>query len=61
MEVGHLENGQTLYRDYGSDRSRSDNDILTYYTFDYAGRSANAYTTDTSNRIWGASKRFTPG
>ena len=61
VEVGHLENGQTLYRDYGSDRSRSDNDILTYYTFDYAGRSANAYTTDTSNRIWGASNAVHSG
>ncbi len=61
VEVGHLENGQTLYRDYGSDRIKNDNDILTYYTFDYAGRSANAYTTDTANRIWGASNAVHSG
>ncbi|MDY4220226.1 MAG: hypothetical protein SOY32_07395, partial [Candidatus Faecousia sp.] len=61
VDVEHLENGQTLYRDYGNDRVRNDNDILTYYTFDYAGRSANAYTTDTSNRIWGASNAVHSG
>ena len=61
VEVGHLENGQTLYRDYGIDREKNSNDILTYYTFDYAGRSANAYTTDTSNRIWGASNAVYSG
>lgn len=47
VSVGHLENGQTFYRDYGSNRIEDDDDILTYYTFDYAGRSANVYTTGT--------------
>ncbi len=61
VEVGHLENGQTLYRDYGKNRVKDSDDILTYYTFDYAGRSANAYTTDTSNRIWGASNAVHSG
>lgn len=61
VEVGHLENRQTLYRDYGNDREESGDDILTYYTFDYAGRSANAYTTDTYNRILGASNAVHSG
>ena len=61
VSVGHLENGQTFYRDYGSNRIEDDDDILTYYTFDYAGRSANVYTTDTSNRIRGASNAVYSG
>lgn len=61
VEVGHLENGQALYRDYGTDRTESSDDILTYYTFDYAGRSANAYTTDVNQRILGASNAVYSG
>ena len=61
VEVGHLGNGQTLYRDYGADRTKSSDDILTYYTFDYAGRSVNAYTTDTNQHILGASNAVYSG
>ena len=61
VDVSHLENGQTLYRDYGTDRIESGDDILTYYTFDYAGRSANAYTTDTNQKILGASNAVYSG
>ena len=67
VEVSHLANGQTCYRDYGRDRVKGKNtdgkcdDILTYYTFDYAGRTVNAYTTDDANNILGASNAVYSG
>lgn len=46
---------QTTYLDYGADRTReTDDDILTHYLFDYAGRTANAYTTDAAGNVLGA-------
>lgn len=46
----------TTYQDYGTDRAKNtSDDILTYYTFDYYGRTVNAYSTDYAQRIIGAS------
>ena len=56
IEMNHLVKGQTKYRDYGNDRRYdTSDDLLTYYTFDYAGRTVNAYTTDNGGRLLGAS------
>jgi len=48
---------QTVYHDYGNDRSSGNaDDLYTYYMLDYAGRTVNAYTTDhTGTNILGAS------
>ena len=61
VEISHLNSGQTLYRDYGKNRTKDTDDILTYYTFDYAGRSVNVYTTDTNQKILGASNAVYSG
>ena len=67
VEVSHLANGQTCYRDYGKDRTRGNDDnptgddILTFYTFDYAGRTVNAYTTNEAKEILGASNAVYSG
>ena len=53
--VSHPEDGRTIYRDYGADRTESSDDVLTAYVFDYAGRTVNAYTTDPDHNILGAS------
>ena len=55
VAVSHPESGRTIYRDYGADRAESSDDVLTSYVFDYAGRTVNAYTTDPSHNILGAS------
>ena len=55
VAVSHPEDGRTIYRDYGADRTESSDDILTAYVFDYAGRTVNAYTTDPDHNILGAS------
>ncbi len=53
---------RTIYRDPGQDRACGTNDdILTSYSFDYAGRTVNAYTTDTENQILGASNAVYSG
>lgn len=39
----------------------TNDDILTYYLFDHAGRTANAYTTDTSGNILGATNAVYSG
>ena len=48
---------QTTYHDYGNDRQKNTaDDLYTHYLFDYAGRTTNAYTTDsTGQNILGAS------
>ena len=52
VEMNHLVRGQTKYRDYGNDRTyNTDDDILTYYIFDYAGRTVNAYSTDNEGKL----------
>ena len=63
VEVSQNGEGQTCYHDYGSNRVKYDpnnnasvnDDILTYYTFDYALRTVNAYTTDSCGKLLGAS------
>ena len=48
---------RTVYLDYGNDRTKGTaDDIVTHYLFDYAGRTANAYTTNKDgSTILGAS------
>ena len=55
VAVSHPEDGRTIYRGYGADRTESSDDVLTAYVFDYAGRTVNAYTTDPDHNILGAS------
>ena len=46
----------TTYRDYGADRTKNAiDDILTNYVFDNWGRTVNAYSTDSAQKILGAS------
>lgn len=55
VDVTYPSHTQTTYRDYGADRTANTaDDILTHYLFDYAGRTANAYTTDNDGNILGA-------
>lgn len=55
VEVSYPSHTQTSYRDYGQDRKKDTaDDILTHYLFDYARRTANAYTTDNGGKILGA-------
>lgn len=55
VEVSYPSHSQTTYRDYGQDRKvNTSDDILTHYLFDYARRTANAYTTDNNGNILGA-------
>ena len=62
VEMNHLVRGQTKYRDYGNDRTyNTDDDILTYYIFDYAGRTVNAYSTDNEGKLVGASNAVYSG
>ncbi len=56
IEISQTDDRRTMYRDVGQDRaSGTSDDILTYYGFDYPGRTANAYTTDSAGNILGAS------
>ena len=62
IEMNHRVKGQTKYRDYGNDRRyNTSDDLLTYYTFDYAGRTVNAYTTDNAGKLLGASNAVYSG
>lgn len=55
VAVSYPSHSQTTYRDYGADRTaNTTDDILTHYLFDYAGRTANAYTTDNAGNVLGA-------
>ena len=55
VAVTYPSHSQTTYRDYGADRTaNTSDDILTHYLFDYAGRTANAYTTDNAGNVLGA-------
>ena len=55
VAVTYPSHSQTTYRDYGADRAaNTSDDILTHYLFDYAGRTANAYTTDNAGNVLGA-------
>ena len=62
IQLNHLVKGQAKYRDRGNDREyNTSDDLLTYYTFDYAGRTVNAYTTDNAGRLLGASNAVYSG
>lgn len=51
-----------MYRDHGADRvSGNSDDVLTHYLFDYAGRTVNAYTTDNTGNILGATNAVYSG
>ncbi len=55
VSISYPNKSRTTYRDYGADRTgETADDILTHYLFDNAGRTANAYTTDNSGNILGA-------
>ena len=55
VAISYPNQGRTTYRDYGQDRKpNTSDDILTHYLFDYARRTVNAYTTDNSGVIIGA-------
>ena len=66
VEVTYPNYTQTTYTNYGADRCLgiSDNqcdDISTHYLFDHAGRTVNAYTTDSSGTVLGASNAIYSG
>ena len=62
IEIQTTQDRGTVYRDTGADRiSGTQDDILTYYAFDYAGRTVNAYTTDWKDHILGASNAVHSG
>ena len=53
---------KATYRDWGNDRTaNTTDDILTTYLFDYAGRTVNAYSADSSGRLLGASNAVYSG
>ena len=53
---------RTTYQDYGNDRTKNTfDDIITHYLFDYAGRTANAYTTNKNGNVIGASNAVYTG
>ena len=53
---------KTTYIDWGNNRIENDSDdISTTYLFDYAARTVNAYTTDNSGAILGASNAVNTG
>ena len=53
---------KTTYQDYGNDRIKdTEDDIFTYYLFDYAGRTVNAYSTDAVGNVIGATNAVYTG
>ena len=53
---------KTTYTDWGNDRTQNTaDDLSTTYLFDYAGRTVNAYSTDTNGKIIGASNAVYTG
>ena len=61
VDISYPNYSQTVYRDYGLNQTSAGDDILTYYLFDYAGRTANAYTTDMQDNVLGASSAVYSG
>ncbi len=60
--VAYPNDSQTLYRSFGNDRiENTSDDLLTYYLFDYAGRTVNAYSTDAGGELLGASNAVYTG
>ena len=61
-DVSYPDESQTTYRTYGADCLQNTSDeILTSYLFDYAGRTVNAYTTDDSGKLFGATNAVYSG
>ena len=67
-DVSYPDESQTVYQTYGADCVIGINkdtgicdDILTSYLFDYAGRTVNAYTTDDSGKLLGATNAVYSG
>ena len=67
-DVSYPNESQTVYQTYGADCVIGVNkdtgicdDILTSYLFDYAGRTVNAYTTDDSGKLFGATNAVYSG
>ena len=61
-DVSYPDESQTIYRTYGADcLQNTSDDILTSYLFDYAGRTVNAYTTDASGKLLGATNAVYSG
>lgn len=55
VSISYPDHSETVYRDHGADRtSGNSDDVLTHFLFDYAGRTVNAYTTDNTGNILGA-------
>ena len=55
VSIAYNTAAKTAYTDYGNDRTKStSDDIITYYLFDYSGRTVNAYTTDFYGNVLGA-------
>lgn len=62
VEIQKVDDRRTEYRDIGEDRiSGTNDDILTYLGFDYAGRTVDAYTTNSAGNILGASNAVYSG
>ena len=62
VKVSHQGSAKTTYQDSGLDRTfDTSDDILTHYLFDDAQRTVNAYTTDLSENILGASNAVYSG
>ena len=62
VSVTYPDHSETVYRDHGADRvSGNSDDVLTHYLFDYAGRTVNAYTTDNTGNILGATNAVYSG
>ena len=55
VTVSYLNHSKTTYRLPGTDNTQgTSDDLYSHYLFDHAGRTVNAYTTDLSNSILGA-------
>ncbi len=55
VTVSYPHHSKTIYRLPGMDNAQGTlDDLYSHYLFDYAGRTVNAYTTDLSNNILGA-------
>ena len=61
VDITYPNYSQTVYKDYGVNQADANDDILTYYLFDHAGRTANAYTTDVFGNILGATNAVYSG
>jgi len=62
VSVTYPDYSETIYRDHGADRSSgTGDDVLTHYLFDYAGRTVNAYTTDKTGNVLGATNAVYSG